>query len=204
MRIQFKLDKSAPQGRKLKYSDSLQRNPCSHWTKISQYGGGVGGPSWSQRGKDKTEGGQRGKHALCLWDPNHPNPRHQCFFALKSISRQRLGSQQSVAFHQSKKNIESGKLNKQIHQLTFCFENEVHRKGKMKHCYGLLFVDFGSFRSNLDRFLDFARFLRINVCWFPIPLQVSFFNKHAFRGRQPYLSKISIFLKNREFIDGTN
>ena len=84
---------------------------------------------------------------------------------------------------------------------TFCFENEVHRKGKMKHCYGLLFVDFGS----PEQFGPFSGICsRINVCWFPIPLQVSFFNKHAFRGRQPYLSKISIFLKNREFIDGTN
>ena len=50
MRIQFKLDKSAPQGRKLKYSDSLQRNPCSHWTKISQYGGGsLLVPAWERQ-----------------------------------------------------------------------------------------------------------------------------------------------------------
>ena len=54
MRIQLKINKSAPQGRKYKlYSDSLQGHPCSHWSKISQYGGGGGGsllvPAWERQ-----------------------------------------------------------------------------------------------------------------------------------------------------------
>ena len=57
MRIQFKLDKSAPQGRKLKYTVIHCKGILAP---IGQkYPIMVGGPSWSQRGKDKAEGGRR-------------------------------------------------------------------------------------------------------------------------------------------------
>ena len=67
MRIQCKFEKSAPQGRKLKYTVIHCKGILAPiGQKYPSMVGGVGGPSWSQRGKDKTEGGQRGKHALWL------------------------------------------------------------------------------------------------------------------------------------------